>query len=64
MPWLHSLKTRHEQQNKSDYLKKDQIISRLPVNIMLLRIKTMFTLYDRAIRSVTNCISDRAFVHT
>ena len=31
MPWLHSLKTRHEQQKEPDYLKKDPIISGIPV---------------------------------
>ena len=27
MPWLHSLKTRHEQQEQPDYLKEDPVIS-------------------------------------
>ena len=31
MPWLHSLKTKHELQKDPDYLKKDPIISGIPV---------------------------------
>ena len=31
MPWLHSLKTRYEQQKEPYYLKKDPIISGIPI---------------------------------
>ena len=31
MSWLHSLKARHKQEKKLDYLKKDPIISGIPV---------------------------------
>ena len=38
MPWLHSLKTRREQQKEPDYLKKVSIISGIPVKNLFKKI--------------------------
>ena len=52
---------------KSVYIVASSIVGKDCLHCFMISIcgaETMFTLYRIAVRSVTNCISDRVFVHT